>query len=93
MVLDATRIGKSGLDKERVITTGMDISATIQPMFKRLREQYGADIAVLGQFADPNVDHRKVCAMTSAMFKAILDLPDTEKVRVLRVFYTKAAEQ
>jgi hypothetical protein len=88
-----TKVIETGAMHPQPRPDSMDISATIQPMFKRLREQYGADIAVLGQFADPNVDHRKVCAMTSAMFKAILDLPDTEKVRVLRVFYTKAAEQ
>lgn len=62
--------------------------ALLEPVYTRLHAEYGDDLLLLDNPLGESVDKNKVCTMTAAMFKKVLDLPKKESGMVLRYMFS-----
>jgi len=93
-------VSKATLDRDRdllaqVITTGAQNQATpldesaarkmLTKLQKQLRARFGDDVEVLTHGWRPDVDKKKFCEVSVAMYRSVLELPTNEAAQVLRL--------
>jgi hypothetical protein len=66
---------------------GARFDAQLEQIVGELAEQWGEDVALLGEMDNPAADATKVCDVTMALFRAVLARPPAEAAQLLRTMY------
>lgn len=60
------------------------VAGLLSPLVNEMYAQYGADTALLGHAEQPGVNHATVCAIVTAFYEKVMNLPPADAAAVVR---------
>ena len=81
---------RTSAENPQPIPRDTEVMPKLEQVYLDLAKEYGNDIVMLKNPAEPNVDRTKICTMTMSLYSRILKLPTNESGKILRFMMSQS---
>jgi hypothetical protein len=80
---------ETGAAMPQRVPAAADVDASLQTVIGKLQQRFGQDFSIFAKLNDPNVDHRKVCEIVTALYTEVLRQPTSQSIPLLRYMFSQ----